>query len=182
MKRLHVMAFVLVLLTAACALEGSSARNSEPALGTSGSSPGPSEGPAAPGAVAFAASELARALADDARFASAEVLEGDRVVVHWEGPVDSKLQDLLSRFHNVDISVNSASCSPGKLREYARRLLAEDPAVNIVSTSPDGSGLQITLEESLRTRSDISSLKRKYFEGSGCPVRLQFGDVASVSG
>jgi hypothetical protein len=49
--------------------------------------------------------------------------------------------DLLAAFPNAGVSVESATCSPGKLRDLASELLVSDPAVNITSVSPDGSYL-----------------------------------------
>jgi hypothetical protein len=109
-------------------------------------------------------------------------MEGNRVVVHWHGPVDSKLRDLLARFPNVDVSVRSATCPPGKLRDFASELLASDPAVNITSVSPDGSHLTLTLDESVREMADVAGLERKYSEAAGCPVKVQFGDIAPANG
>ncbi|MBT2515026.1 hypothetical protein, partial [Arthrobacter sp. ISL-30] len=132
--------------------------------------------------MAYAASELSRALANDERLASVEVREGNHIIVHWDGPADSKLQDLLNRFPGLNISVHPTSCSPGKLREYGRKLLVSDSAVNIVSVAPDGSSLRITLDESLRTTSDVESLERKYSEAVGCLVKVEFEDVTPLSG
>ena len=96
--------------------------------------------------------------------------------------MDSKLRDLLARFPNVDISVEPAACSPGKLGDFASELLASDPAVNITSVSPDGSHLTLTLDESVRATSDIADLERKYSEAVGCPVKVEFGDIAPANG
>lgn len=145
-------------------------------------SSGSLEAPAADGAVAYGASELSRALANDERFASVEVLRGDRIVVHWDGPVDWKLQDLLDRFPGLNISVQTTSCSPGKLRDFGRELMASDPAINIVSVSPDGSKLRITVDESLKSTLDVASLERKYSEAVGCPVEVEFGGVVPIAG
>jgi hypothetical protein len=109
-------------------------------------------------------------------------MEGNRAIVHWHGPVDSKLRDLLARFPKVDISVESATCSPGKLRDFASELLASDPAVNITSVSPDGSYLTLTLDESIRATADVPFLERKYSGAAGCPVKVQFGDIAPAEG
>jgi hypothetical protein len=110
------------------------------------------------------------------------VLEGNRIVVHWHGPVDSKLRDLLARFPNVDVSVESAACSPGKLSDFASELMASDPAVNITSVSPDGSHLTITLDESVRATTDVADLERKYSKAAGCLVKVEFGGVAPLDG
>lgn len=184
MKRLCVVLVGLGHFAAACAGEGPSdqadgATHASPPMSNSSGSP---EAPAADGTIAYAASELSRALANDERFASVEVLEGDHILVHWDGPVDSKLQDLLNRFPGLDISVQTTFCSPGKLRDYGRELLASDPAVNIVSVSPDGSSLRITVDESLKTTSDVTSLERKYSEAVGCPVKVEFGDIVPIPG
>jgi hypothetical protein len=120
---------------------------------------------------------LSRALADDDRLASVEVLRGKEIVVHWDGPVDSMLQDLLDRFPGLGISVEPTLCSPGKLREYGRRLLTSDPAVKGISVSPDGSTLRVTLDESVKATSDVGDLERKYTEAGGCTVRVEFGTV-----
>jgi hypothetical protein len=147
----------------------------------SGSLISPEAAPA-DGAIAHAASTLSRELSGDAQLASVEVIEGNRIVVHWHGPVRPKLRDLLARFPNIDISVQPAACSPGKLSEFASDLLASDPAVNITSISPDGSGFTLTLDESVRATSDIASLERKYSQAAGCPVKVEFGDVAPLGG
>lgn len=141
---------------------------------SSSSSP---ESPPADGRISYAASELSRALADDDRLASVEVLRGKEIVVHWDGPVDSMLQDLLSRFPDLGISVETTLGSPGKLREYGRRLFTSDPAVKGISVSPDGSTLRLTLDESVRATSDVGDLERKYSEAGGCTVRVEFGSV-----
>jgi hypothetical protein len=141
---------------------------------SSSSSP---ESPPADGRISYAASELSRALADDDRLASVEVLRGKEIVVHWDGPVDSMLQDLLDRFPGLGISVEPTLCSPGKLREYGRRLLTSDPAVKGISVSPDGSTLRVTLDESVKATSDVGDLERKYTEAGGCTVRVEFGTV-----
>lgn len=188
MKRLSVVLIGLGLLTASCAGVGPSA----PESGTAGAPPPPSEsapgaptsgssvaseGPAADGDVAHAASELSRALEGDDRFASVDVLQGNDIVVHWDGPVDTKLRDLLNRFPGVQISVETTFCSPGKLRDYGSQLLASDPAVNLVSVAPDGSHLELMLNESVKATSAVAALQRKYSEAVGCPVKVTFGDV-----
>lgn len=172
-------------LMAACAGEGPSGQ----AFGSTRASPpmsdssGSLEAHAADGAVAYAASELSGALANDERFASVEVLGGDRIVVHWDGLVDSKLQDLLGRFPGLNISVQTTSCSPGKLRDFGSELMASEPAVNIISVSPDGSKLRITMDESLKSTLDVVSLERKYSEAVGwCPVEVEFGGVVPIAG
>lgn len=142
--------------------------------------PGPPVSPEASPAgegIAHAASTLSGELAGDPRFASVEVTGGSRLLVHWYGPVDSKLRDLISQFPNVDVEVISAPCSPGKLNAFARELLASDPAVNITSVSPDGSQLTVTLHESAKGASDVAGLERKYSEAAGCPVKVEFGGV-----
>ncbi|MHA7224136.1 hypothetical protein ACX80S_17775 [Arthrobacter sp. RHLT1-20] len=114
--------------------------------------------------------------------ASVEVLEGSRIVVHWHGLVDSKLRDLMARFPNIDITVEAALCSPGKLGDYGSELLASDPAVNIVAVSPDGSHLRLTLDELVEANADVAGLERKYSEAVGYPVKVEFGDVAPADG
>ena len=171
-------------LMAACAGEGPSdqadgSTRASPPMSNSSGSP---EAHAADGVVAYAASELSGALANDERFASVEVLGGDRIVVHWDGPVDSKLQNLLDRFPGLNISVQTTFCSPGKLRDFGRELMASDPAVTIVSVSPDGSKLRITVDESLKSTLDVASLERKYSEAVGCPVEVEFGGVVPIAG
>jgi hypothetical protein len=44
------------------------------------------------------------------------------------GRGDSKLRDLLPRFPNVNVSVESTTSSPGKHQDFASELLASDPA------------------------------------------------------
>lgn len=140
------------------------------------------EAPPADGTISHAASTLSGELAGDARFASVEVLEGNRIVVHWHGPVDAKLQDLLNRFRGLQISVEKTLCSAGKLGDYGSELLASDPAVNIVSVAPDGSSLRLTLDESVKATADVGSLERKYSEAVGCPVKVTFGEIAPLGG
>ncbi|WP_306921923.1 hypothetical protein [Arthrobacter globiformis] len=108
--------------------------------------------------------------------------EGNRIIVHWHGPVDSKLRDLLVRFPNIDVSVEPTTCSPEKLNDFASELLASDPTVNIASVSPDASYLTLTLDESVKTTADVAGLERKYSEAVGCPVKVQFGDIAPAKG
>lgn len=136
----------------------------------------------ADGATSHTASTLSRELAGDAQFASVEVIEGNRIIVHWHGPVGTKLRDLLAQFPKADISVQPTACSPGKLNQFASELLAADPAVNITSVSPDASHLTLTLDELFEATSDVASLERKYSEAAGCPVEVEFGDVAPLAG
>jgi hypothetical protein len=82
-------------------------------------SPVSPEASPADGAIAHAASTLSRDLAGDARFASVEVVEGNRVIVHWYGPVDSKLRDLLAQFPNVDESVRETADVASLERKYS---------------------------------------------------------------
>lgn len=189
MKRLSVVLVGLGPCTNSCTgvrplVPGGGAAQAPPGESAQGAppsgSPVLSEGPAADGDVAYAASELSRVLAGDNRFASVEVLKGKEIVVHWDGPVDSKLRDLLSRFPGLQISVEKTHCSPGRLREYGRDLLASDPAVNIVSVAPDGSALRLTLDESVKATSDVAGLERKYSEAVGCPVKVEFGNVVPI--
>lgn len=91
-------------------------------------------------------------------------------------------RDLRARFPNVNIQVESATCSPGRLRDFASELQASDPAVNITSVSPDGSHLALTLDESIAATADIAGLERKYSAAAGCPVKVQFGDIAPAAG
>ncbi|MDQ0692530.1 hypothetical protein QF047_003490 [Arthrobacter sp. W4I7] len=90
--------------------------------------------------------------------------------------------DLRARFPNVNISVESATCSPGRLREFGSELQASDPAVNITAVSPDGSHLALTLDESIGATADIAALERKYSAAAGCPVKVQLGDIAPAAG
>jgi hypothetical protein len=175
MKRLCVVLIGLSLCATSCAGEQPVPGSESPASVVT------TEARAVGGDVAYAASELSRELAGDARFASVEVLKGKDVVVHWEGPVDSKLRDLITRFPEVPITVETARCSPGKLREYGSHLLATDPTVNIFSVSPDGSALQLTIDESVQGSPDVASLERGYSEAAGCPVTVQFGGVTPAS-
>jgi hypothetical protein len=143
---------------------------------------GSPEAAPADGTISHAASTLSGKLSGDAQLASVEVIEGNRIIVHWHGTVSATLRDLLARFPNVDISVQSAACSPGKLSDFASELWATDPAVNITSVSPDGSYLTITLDESVKATSDVPSLERKYSKAAGCPVKVEFGGVAPADG
>lgn len=184
MKRISVVLIGLGLLATSCSGVGPSAPEGGTAGGESAQGTPPSsslvtsEGPAADGDVAYAASELSRALEGDDRFASVEVLKGNEIVVHWAGPVDTKLRDLLNRFPGLQISVETTFCSPGKLRDYGSELLSSDPAVNLVSIAPDGSKLELMLDESVTATSDVAALERKYSEAVGCPVKVTFGGVA----
>ncbi|MBT2550106.1 hypothetical protein [Arthrobacter sp. ISL-65] len=54
--------------------------------------------------------------------------------------------------------------------------------MNITSVSPDGSHLTLTLDESVRATSDVADLERKYSETVGCPVKVEFGDIAPANG
>ncbi|AOT04450.1 hypothetical protein ASPU41_15135 [Arthrobacter sp. U41] len=110
------------------------------------------------------------------------MINGNRIIVHWHGPVGAKLRDLLARFPSVDISVQPADCSPEQLSDFASELLASDPAVNITSVSPDGSHLTLTLDESVRAASDVAGLERKYSQAAGCPVKVEFGGIAPLGG
>ena len=187
-RRATVVLLGFSLLATSCAPPGPGAPGGETVHPPTREPTPPADSPVSPeaspadGAVAHAASTLSRELAGDARFASVEVVEGNRVIVHWHGPVDSKLRDLLAQFPNVDVSVEATTCSPGKLRDSASELLATDPAVNLTSVSPDGSHLTLTLDESVRETADVASLERKYSAAVGCPVKVQFGDVVPAKG
>ena len=191
MRCLSVVLMSLGLFATSCAVVGPAAPGggaAQPSRPEATPGPPPSgfsispEASPADGAISHAASELSRELTGDDRFASVEVLEGNRIVVHWHGPVDSKLRDLLNRFPGLQISVEKTLCSPGRLSDYGSELLASDPAVNIVSVSPDGSSLRLTLDESVKATSDVGSLERKYSEAVGCPVKVEFGDIAPSVG
>ena len=184
MRCLGVVLISFGLFATSCADAGSAARPSprEAMPGPPSSLPVSPEASAADGTISHAASELSRELEGDDRFASVEVLEGNRIVVHWHGPVEPNLRELLNRFPGLDISVKTTFCSPGKLRDYGRELLASDPAVNITSLSPDGSHLRITVDESLENTSDVASLERKYSEAVACPVKVEFGDITPIAG
>jgi hypothetical protein len=171
MKRLFVLVFGFSLCAAGCA----SAEQSPNQLST-GASTAAETSPAAAD-VTHAASELSRELAGDARLSSVEVRNGQEILIHWDGPIDSKLRALLDRFPGVHVSVQTTSCSPGKLREYGSRLLASDPAVKVFSIAPDGSTLQLTLDPSLEGSADVASLEHTYSEAAGCPVKVGFGEV-----
>ncbi|MBD1544453.1 hypothetical protein G9E11_19860 [Arthrobacter sp. IA7] len=54
--------------------------------------------------------------------------------------------------------------------------------MNITSVSPDASHLTLTLDESVKATSDVADLEHKYSEAVGCPVKVEFGDVAPASG
>jgi hypothetical protein len=186
MKRLIVVLIGLGLVVTSCAGVGPSGRGEsvppssppESAQVPPPSAPsGSLEASPADGTIAYAASELSRALANDDRFASVEVLNGSEIVVHWDGPVDSKLRNLLDRFPQLQISVETTHCSPGKLSEYAGELVTTDPLVNIAAPAPDGSSLLLTLDESAKATADIASLERRYSEAIGCPVHVKFGDI-----
>lgn len=182
---LTVVLLGLSLFATSCAGMGPEAPGAEggPALTREANPALPTGPPVSPealptgGGIAHAASTLSRELAGDPRFASVEVTGGNRILVHWHGPVDSKLRDLISQFPNVDVEVISAPCSPGKLNDFASELLASDPAVNITSVSPDGSHLTLTLDESAKGASDVADLERMYSEAAGCPVKVEFGGV-----
>lgn len=190
-RRLTVVLLSLSLFATSCAEMGQAGPGGEaaqppsqeptPTQPPTGSLVGPEAAPA-DGTSSHAASTLSRELAGDAQLASVEMIEGNRIIVHWHGQRSAKLRDLLARFPNVDISVQSAVCSPGKLSDFASELLASDPAVNITSVSPDGSHLTLTLDESVRAISDVASLERKYSKAAGCPVKVQFGGVAPLDG
>lgn len=190
-RRLTVVLLGLSLFATSCAGMGQAGPGGEAAQPPS-QEPTPTQPPtdslvspeAAPadGAISHAASTLSGELAGDAQLASVEVIEGNRIIVHWHGQVSAKLRDLLARFPSVDISVQPAACSPGKLSDFASELWASDPAVNITSVSPDGSHLTITLDESVKATADIPSLERKYSKAAGCPVKVEFGGVAPLDG
>lgn len=190
-RPLTVVLLALSLFATSCAglgRAGPGGEAAEPPTHEPTSMPPPSDSLVSPeaapadGAIAHAASTLSRELTGDDQFASVEVIEGNRIIVHWHGPVGKKLRDLLARFPSVDISVQPATCSPEKLRDFASKLLASDPTVNIASVSPDGSHLTLTLDESVRATSGVAGLERKYSEAVGCPVKVQFGDIAPANG
>jgi hypothetical protein len=62
--------------------------------------------------------------------------------------------DLLAGFPNADVAVESATGSPGNIRDFASELLV----------------------------SDIAGLERKFSEAVGCPIQVQFGDIAHAEG
>lgn len=187
-RHLTVVLLGFSLVATSCATAGPAGQGAEAAHPPTSEPAPPTNPPASPeaspadGAIAHAASTLSRELAGDARLASVEVTEGNRIIVHWHGPVDSKLRDLLARFPNIAVSVEPATCSPEKLSDFASELLASDPAVNIASVSPDGSYLTLTLDESVKATADVADLERKYSHEVGCPVKVQFGDIAPAKG
>jgi hypothetical protein len=183
-RTLTVFLLGFALFATSCAAAGSvgaSASASTEPIPTA-DSPVTAEAAPADGAIALTASTLSQELAGDSRFASVEVKEGNLIIVHWHGPADAMQRDLRARFPDVNISVKSATCSPGRLRDFAGELQASDPAVNITSVSPDGSHLALTLDESIAATADIAGLERKYSAAAGCPVKVQFGDIAPAAG
>lgn len=127
-RRLKVVLLSLPLFATSCAGTGPPTHEWAQSQPPTGSLVSPEAAPA-DGAIAHAASTLSRELAGDAEFASVEVINGNRIIVHWHGPVGAKLRDLLARFPSVDISVQPADCSPGQLSDFASELLASDPVV-----------------------------------------------------
>lgn len=141
----------------------------------------PSEGreaSPADGDVAYAASELSKQLSDNDRLASIEVRGDEVIVIHWHGPSNRSLEHLIGQFPHVQIVVESTPCSPSRLEEQGRTLLATDPLVNIVGVAPDGSRLRVTLDPSAGVTSSTASLERKYSQLVGCPVEIEFGGVS----
>jgi hypothetical protein len=138
---------------------------------------GVGEGSPANEQVSHAASELSGALQEDDRLASVEVISGQKIVVHWDGAVDSRLRSLLARFPDVEIAVEATTCSPGEVRAKGEELFKSDPAIKAFALTPDGSSVELLLDPSLQSKSDIESLERTYAELLGCPVKVEFGTV-----
>lgn len=176
-----------VLSATSCAAAGSAPPT--PPLESQGSapqevpSPGdpyslhPGEGSPAIEQVSHAASELSGALQYDDRLASVEVIGGKKIVVHWDGAVDSRLQSLLGRFPDVEILVEATACPPGDVRPKGEELFRSDPAIRAFALAPDGSSVELLLDPSLESKSNINSLERAYAEVLGCPVKVEFGTV-----
>lgn len=183
-----LLAGVVVLGATSCAAVGSAPPSPRPETpGSSGvqelpspedpHSLQPGEGSPANEQVSHAASELSGALQDDDRLASVEVIGGKKIVVHWDGPVDSRLQSLLGRFPDVEIAVETTACSPGEVRAKGEELFRSDPAIKAFALTPDGSSVELLLDPSLESKGDTDSLERTYTEALGCPVRVEFGTV-----
>ncbi|WP_323959360.1 hypothetical protein GC088_12605 [Arthrobacter sp. JZ12] len=135
------------------------------------------EGVPADEQVSLAASELSGALQEDERLASVEVVDGTKVVIHWDGPVDAQLQSILARFPDVQIAVERTTCSPGSVRAKGEELMKSDPAINGFALAPDGSSVELLLDRSLESDNEINSLERSYAKTLGCPVKIQFGEI-----
>lgn len=135
------------------------------------------EGSPANEQVSHAASELSGALQDDDRLASVEVIDGKKIIVHWDGPADSRLLSLLRRFPDVEITVESTACSPREVRAKGEELFTSDPAIKVFALTPDGSSVELLLDPSLESKSDINSMEHAYSELLGCPVKVASGTV-----
>ncbi|WP_307276010.1 hypothetical protein [Arthrobacter sp. W4I7] len=42
--------------------------------------------------------------------------------------------------------------------------------------------MALTLDESIAVTADVAGLERKYSAAAGCPVKVQFGDIAPAAG
>lgn len=131
----------------------------------------------ADGKVSTAASELTRILQDDERLASVELSGRTQLLVHWFGPVDPGLQEVLDRFPDVDITVKQAACLPKKLRDFGSALLKANPHVRGSGVATDGSRLDLMVDESVERSFDVADLEREYSKAAGCPVTITFGSI-----
>jgi hypothetical protein len=131
--------------------------------------------------VAIAAGEITNELHGKEEFVSVEVIDGQKILVRCFGEPTAKMQDVIDRFPQVDITVVQVDCSPGRVREFGIGLFQTDPSVRSVSLTPDGSSVNVMLDESRRETSDVSDLERRYSEAVSCPVRVSFGSITLPS-
>jgi hypothetical protein len=131
----------------------------------------------ADGDVSTAASEITGELQGEEQFASVEVIERQRIRVRWFGEPTAKMQDVIDRFPQLEITVDQAACSPAYVRAFGDGLFQTDPSVRSFSLEPDGSRANVMLDESVRETSNVSDLERRYSEAANCPIRVSFGSI-----
>ncbi|MHA7144989.1 hypothetical protein ACX80U_09765 [Arthrobacter sp. TmT3-37] len=124
-----------------------------------------------------AASEITGELQGEEQFASLEVVDRTKIVLRWFGARTPRMQDVIGRFPNLDITIEQVSCSPGQVRTFGTELFETNSDVRAFALEPDGLSATVMLDESLRATADVPDLERRYSEAAGCPVEVSFGSV-----
>lgn len=129
------------------------------------------------GTLSSAAGLITKELSGDPNFGSV-ALEQGKLVIMWHGPENDSISRLRDQLPGIDISIRSAACVPGTVRERAGTLLTEEARVRVVALANDGSHVVVTVSDS----ADSSALAAAYEARLGCPVRLEKGDVVPATG
>lgn len=129
------------------------------------------------GALASAASLIAKELTGDPNFGSVAVEQG-KLVITWHGPESDRISRLRDQLPGVGLSLRSAACVPGIVMDRAATLLKEEARVRVVAMANDGSHVVVTVSDG----ADSSALAAAYEARLGCPVRLETGGVVPAAG